>query len=74
MDTLGRTRKQALDKAAQEYLDAFAKTNSDPNQTLTSDLRISQEGVSLFNLNHFDLPGNVEEYEPKIEIRYSLHV
>ena len=33
-DKLGRTREQAGDEVAQEYLDAFAKINSDPNQYL----------------------------------------
>jgi GNAT superfamily N-acetyltransferase len=33
-DKLGRTREQAGDEIAQEYLDAFAKINSDPNQYL----------------------------------------
>lgn len=33
-DKLGRTREQAGDEIAQEYLDAFAKIDSDPNQYL----------------------------------------
>ena len=33
-DKLGHTREQAGDEIAQEYLDAFAKIDSDPNQYL----------------------------------------
>jgi GNAT superfamily N-acetyltransferase len=33
-DKLGRTREQASSEVAQEYLDAFAKIDSDPNQYL----------------------------------------
>ena len=33
-DKLGRAREQAGDEVAQEYLDAFAKINGDPNQYL----------------------------------------
>ena len=33
-DKLGRTREQAGSEVAQEYLDAFAKIDSDPNQYL----------------------------------------
>jgi len=33
-DKLGRTREQASDKVAQEYLDAFVKIDSDTNQYL----------------------------------------
>ena len=33
-DKLGRTREQADDEVAQNYLDAFAKIDSDPNQYL----------------------------------------
>ena len=33
-DTLGRAREQAGDEVAQEYLDAFVKIDSDPNQYL----------------------------------------
>lgn len=33
-DKLGRTREQVGDEIAQEYLDAFAKIDSDPNQYL----------------------------------------
>lgn len=33
-DKLGRAREQAGDEVAQEYIDAFAKIDSDPNQYL----------------------------------------
>lgn len=33
-DKLGRTREQTGNEVAQEYLDAFAKIDSDPNQYL----------------------------------------
>ena len=33
-DKLGRTREQASSEVVQEYLDAFAKIDSDPNQYL----------------------------------------
>ncbi|MDN3509555.1 MAG: GNAT family N-acetyltransferase [Candidatus Neptunochlamydia sp.] len=52
-DKLGRTREQAGDEVAQEYLDAFAKIDSDPNQylmVLESDEEIM--GTSHLTLMH----------------------